>query len=625
MTDHKILNKPPHRRLGEMLVKERVITPSQLEMALAIQQQTGDRLGQILINYGFCHSLDLVEFLSRQLHLPVVNLREYEIPRQTVHLIDEAFARKHLVIPFAIDGNTLWLAMADPLDQAAKEKVQSSTGYKVKVAVTGYRDICYTLEKVYRADYLYQSTSRLRKERPEESAHVTFSRAQVAGFVLFIVGSAAAIAWNFLLYFIAINAIFTLFYFIFAAYKFILISNALEHDLEIKVSLEEISKLDPHQLPIYTILIPLYQEAEVLPALVKAIDQLDYPKGKMEVKLLLEEDDKETIATAKELGLPPFYNLVIIPHAPPKTKPKACNYGLIQARGEYTVIYDAEDLPEPDQLKKAIVAFQKVGSEVACVQAKLSYYNWDQNLLTRWFTSEYAMWFDLFLPGLHAADCPIPLGGTSNHFLTERLKEIAAWDPYNVTEDADLGVRLHRRGYRTAIMDSTTYEEANSDFTNWMKQRSRWIKGYMQTWLVHMRNPFKLYRSLGLRSFLGFQIMIGGTPLSTVINPVYWSLTTLWFMTQWNVIQALFPPAVYYAGMVSFLAGNFVFTYANMVGSLHRKEYSLVKYATLTPFYLVMMSVAAWKALIQLFSLPSFWEKTVHGLYEEPVSDNTNR
>ena len=231
-----------------------------------------------------------------------------------------------------------------------------------------------------------------------------------------------------------------------------------------------------------------------MPRLVRDINALDYPRTRLDVKLLCEEDDDETIARIRAMDLPPHFHLVVVPDSQPKTKPKACNYGLQLATGDFCVIFDAEDRPDPDQLKKAVIAFGRVPSNVVCVQAKLNHFNQDQNLLTAWFANEYSMHFELVLPAMGAAESPIPLGGTSNHFVTSMLRELGAWDPFNVTEDADLGIRLHREGYRTAMIDSTTLEEANSQVPNWIRQRTRWNKGYIQTWLVHMRNPFALLR-----------------------------------------------------------------------------------------------------------------------------------
>ncbi|MDQ2832131.1 MAG: glycosyltransferase, partial [Chloroflexota bacterium] len=285
----------------------------------------------------------------------------------------------------------------------------------------------------------------------------------------------------------------------------------------------------------------------------------------------------------------------------------------------YTVIFDAEDIPESDQLLKAVTAFRSAAPNVACIQAKLAYFNRGQNLLTRWFTAEYLMWFDLLLPALHASPIPIPLGGTSNHFRTSVLRELGAWDPYNVAEDADLGIRLHKAGYKTTVIDATTYEEANSDLNNWIRQRSRWVKGYMQTWLVHMRHPIALRRSLGTAGFLGFHALIGGTPLTLLLNPVYALLTTLWYVTHLGVLQSPFPSWVYWVAIVNLIVGNFAFTYTNMVAVGRRNLWDLMIWTAFSPVYWALMSIAAWKGFVQLITRPSYWEKTDHGLTAAPA------
>jgi len=266
---------------------------------------------------------------------------------------------------------------------------------------------------------------------------------------------------------------------------------------EHKISHEEVDALPEGDLPIYTVLVPMYKEPEVAQKIARAVTNLNYPIDKLDVKLLLEEDDAPTRKKIEEVfdSLPKCVEVIVCPSVPkgqPRTKPRACNWGLELARGKYLVVFDAEDQPERDQLKKAVIAFRRLEakgkSHVACLQAKLNYFNARQNALTRFFTLEYTTWFDLFLPGLHAVRTPIPLGGTSNHFKTDVLKEIGGWDPFNVTEDCDLGMRLARKGCSTEILDSTTWEEANSHTGNWIRQRSRWIKGYFQTHLVHTRD-----------------------------------------------------------------------------------------------------------------------------------------
>ncbi len=458
---------------------------------------------------------------------------------------------------------------------------------------------------------------RVLHERPEKCANITFTGAQRAALAVVFVAVAVGLIFAFLPTLIAVNGFFVAFYVLQSGYKFYLVWRSLGRHAAIMVSPQEMASVRDEDLPSYTILIPLFREATVLPKLVKGLCELDYPAAKLEIQLLLEEDDRETVEAAQAMELPPQFRLVIVPESYPRTKPKACNYGLALCNTDLLVIYDAEDVPERDQLRKAACAFRNLPPSVVCLQAKLNYFNPRQNLQTRWFTAEYSVWFDLFLPGLTASRAPIPLGGTSNHFRVAALQELGGWDPFNVTEDCDLGVRLFKHGYITQMIDSTTWEEANANFFSWLRQRSRWVKGYIQTYLVHMRRPLRLVRQLGLPGWFSFQMTVGGSIVSFLVNPIYWLLTGVWLITQSPTINAMFPTAIYVPGVFCLLLGNFVFVYLNVAGCMNRGYYDLVKHTLLTPLYWLMMSWAAYKAAAQLIVKPHYWEKTEHGLTTE--------
>lgn len=423
---------------------------------------------------------------------------------------------------------------------------------------------------------------------------------------------------------VAVMAVLSAVYFLDTVFNLYIVIRSLRNAPEIKHAPEELAAIPDSALPVYSILCPLYREAHVLPHFLDAIGRLDWPKEKLDVLLLLEQNDRETIAAAHQLTLPPYVRIIVVPHSMPKTKPKACNYGLGYARGDYLVIYDAEDDPDPQQLKIAYLAFQKVPKNVTCLQAKLNYYNPQQNLLTRLFTAEYSLWFDITLTGLQSLNTYIPLGGTSNHFRLSALRELEGWDPFNVTEDCDLGARLFKRGYKTAIIDSTTLEEANSHLGNWLRQRSRWIKGYIQTYLVHMRQPVKFLRTHGIHAFI-FQLLVGGKIAFALINPILWVTTIVYFSFRavaGPAIEALFPPAVFFMAAISLIFGNFLFLYYYMIGCAKRQQWSLMKYVYFVPFYWLMTSIAAYKAAYQLLVKPHYWEKTRHGLHvQKPIPE----
>lgn len=415
---------------------------------------------------------------------------------------------------------------------------------------------------------------------------------------------------------IIIIALLSTVYFIDVFFNLGLVLKSLKTPPEIESTEAELKAIPDADLPVYSILCPLYKEAHMLPGFVAAIEKLHWPMTKLDVLLLLEENDPETVAAAEAMQLPDYVRIVVVPHSEPKTKPKACNYGLSLARGEYTVIYDAEDIPDPWQLKKAYLGFRKSGPEVKCLQAKLNYFNPEDNLLTRFFTAEYSLWFDIILVGLQSINTSIPLGGTSNHFRTRDLIELEGWDPFNVTEDCDLGVRIFKRGARTAIIDSVTLEEANGHTRNWLRQRSRWIKGYMQTYLVHMRHPFSFLRENGIHALL-FQLIVGAKLSFLFINPILW-LTTIAYFTLYAyvgpTIEILYPTWIFYMAAISLVFGNFFYLYYYMVGCAKRHHWPLIKYVFFVPLYWVLGSTAAYIALYELLVKPHYWQKTVHGL-----------
>jgi glycosyltransferase XagB len=367
-------------------------------------------------------------------------------------------------------------------------------------------------------------------------------------------------------------------------------------------------------LPPYTLLVPLHREASVAAGLVKAMQALDYPTDQLEIMFITESDDDETRAALRAAGLRSHMHVVTVPEGRPRTKPRALNYGLTFARGEFVGIYDAEDVPEPGQLRAAVAAFRNAGNELVCVQARLSIYNPGRNFLTRQFTLEYAALFDGILPAFEKLGLPLPLGGTSNHFRRLDLERAGAWDPFNVTEDADLGIRLARSQVRVAMLDSVTWEEAPDTLAAWFAQRTRWIKGWMQTYLVHMRSPIQLWRELGAWRFLGIQLIFGGLILSALAHPFFYvavlSRMDDGTLLQWPVdgLEALlwwtccFNVFASYASSIALVA----MAVARRGGRL------LIGSALGLPFYWFAISLASYKALAEIVTRPHFWAKTPH-------------
>lgn len=366
-------------------------------------------------------------------------------------------------------------------------------------------------------------------------------------------------------------------------------------------------------LPRYSILVPLYDEADVVRDLLTALNDLDYPTDRLEIFLVLEETDRPTRNAVEAADLPRHMTPVIVPKGLPQTKPRALNYVLPQATGDLVVIYDAEDLPEPDQLRRAVAALA-ANPHLGCVQARLNVLNADETWLTRQFAIEYTVLFDCMLPTLEALKLPVPLGGTSNHFTRAALDDVGAWDPFNVTEDADLGIRLARHGWSVGVVSSTTWEEAPANFTSWLKQRTRWLKGWMQTYLVHMRDPLRTVRDLGGRQFVGLQILMGGMILSAFVHP--WFYVAAAAELTYGPLNILGDDILSRAIKVV-TAANLVLGYMSgvalgIVAMRGRGRQRLAAWALLMPVYWLLISLAAYRALLQLATSPYRWEKTRH-------------
>ncbi|WP_094506340.1 glycosyltransferase family 2 protein [Brucella thiophenivorans] len=378
-----------------------------------------------------------------------------------------------------------------------------------------------------------------------------------------------------------------------------------------RLRLAELHPINRRNLPVYSVLVPLYREQAVVGQLIAALDQINWPRSKLDIKLVCEKDDFDTIAAIRNCRLPSNFDLILVPNGGPRTKPKALNYALQFARGEIVAVFDAEDRPHPDQLLEAWQAFEREGPKLACVQAPLIIGNFRQNLLTRMFAFEYAALFRGLVPWLASQGLVIPLGGTSNHFRRSCLEEVGGWDAYNVTEDADLGLRLARFGYGIGVISRGTIEDAPIDFSVWNKQRTRWIKGWMQTWLVHGRNPYNASRELGWWRFTVNQIYTLGIIGSALLHPFMLMTVALLFASM--LLSPLTSENIWLLriDMVNILLAYLSF-YVLGSKTMEPTELSGYFYILAIPVYWVLISLSAWRAVWQLVRKPHLWEKTPH-------------
>nr|WP_321445756.1 glycosyltransferase family 2 protein [uncultured Cohaesibacter sp.] len=563
---------------------------------------------------------------ARRLHVPFIshvqpnNLHPFpnEMLLETVHELDwvmmRPLAAEQGLVPSA-RSRLLCAPKGAALDRLA-HSVDAMPALKQRVCLTAPSVLHAAQRTAAKHKALNDSVYQLKQEQPALSAHErigTFSRLLflaflVTAFFLTFLMPAVAIVFNILsiMAFLSIAGLRLA-----TTFTTRRLNDAHERTFA-QLFTDPIVEED---WPSYTILLPLYKEAAVLTDLIRCLSNLDYPRDKLSIQLLVEADDHETWHALKHLKLPPAFSVVSVPVHGPRTKPKALNYALAFVNSDLVVIYDAEDRPHPLQLKEAAMRMREGGQQLACLQGRLAIDNGAAGFLSRQFAVEYAALFDGFLTFLADKELPVPLGGTSNHFRTNILKDVGGWDPYNVTEDADLGLRLKRLGYRIELLKTETWEEAPEKYPQWIRQRTRWFKGWMQTWLVHMRNPLALWRSLGPASFFIFQAIIGGMLISALIHPVYilsFGLSFLAVMMQPESVSPLFWI------LLSANSLNLLLGYGGAMALSYRKAKLRYGYGFATilamPIYSLMMTPAAWRALFQLLDDPHHWEKTDHGL-----------
>ncbi|MBL4806122.1 MAG: glycosyltransferase [Rhodobacteraceae bacterium] len=369
---------------------------------------------------------------------------------------------------------------------------------------------------------------------------------------------------------------------------------------------------DFRKRPKVTVLLPLFREDKVLKSLLTSLNRITYPKELLEVKILLEEEDQITAKALAKCHLPRWADIITIPKDTLQTKPRAMNYALPFCKGEIIGIYDAEDRPEPDQIDKVVCHLMTAPTDVGSVQCYLDYYNSSSNWMSRCFTIEYASWFRVIMRGLQKIGAPLPLGGTSVFVRRNVLEEVGAWDAHNVTEDADLGMRMARFGYRCEVVDSTTWEEANNHPIAWIKQRSRWLKGFAMTWATHMRNPLQLWRDLGPVGFFGFQAVLLGTVTAYLTAPVFWVIWTGYMGVDWAFFEVL-PAWFWSATFIALIAGEAVMITIAIVAMLLKRRLGLIPFIFTLSLYWPLGTIAAFKALWELFFAPFYWDKTDHG------------
>ena len=604
---------PPQQPLGRYLVNEGIIGAPDLVHALELQCRIDAPIGEILISEGLVSRGDVLAALSRQHNAQLINLDIDPPPHSLAHRLPAALCLQYHAVPWMEMGDTLLVATNRPDRFEKLQTCMGPTGQRMLPVIADHTQIQGHLSRLYGSELAQKAATRVPSAESCRTWEVNpLSRKIWAlGIVAFcLLSLLLAPLWTITI--AMIWAFITLM--MSTVLKAAAFWSQMSHKLPDTPHRREVP-LHTFRLPRVSVLVPLLKEKEIAGALITRLARLTYPKSLLNVVLVLEQGDTVTRETIARTELPEWISVIEVPEANSlTTKPRALNYALDFCRGSIIGVWDAEDAPEPDQLERVVTRFQQAPANVACLQGILDYYNTRTNWISRCFTIEYATWWRIILPGIARLGFVIPLGGTTLFFRRDILEKLCGWDAHNVTEDADLGVRLARHGYVTELLPTVTYEEANCRAWPWVRQRSRWLKGFLITWCVHMRNPAALLRDLGWKRFLGVQTLLLATFSQFACAPLLWSFWLALFGVQHPVEVTLGAP-VMWAMVGFFVAAEILSLTISMVAVSGRDHRHLIGWVLTTPFYFPMGALAAYKGLHEFIVSPFFWDKTEHGVH----------
>ena len=608
--------------LGQLLRQMGALSDEDLATAVALQQREEARFGDILLANGFVTRADLYAALALQYNTSIADLKSEPPDVRLIDRLGAEFCIQNAVLPWKRVGAATVLICSRP-DQFEALKAQMPAEFgRLHLAIAPEEDIQTALIAARHRSLAIRAETRVADHEscrtwdrgPVGRLAVAillgiialFIAAPVAGFALLTAWAVLTLVLN-----AAIRAV--------AAVYYLRKRRAGDTVEPARSNVEFLSRRREggvQKLPTVSIMVPLFHETEIAGRLVKRLSAISYPRELLDICLVVEEDDTLTQETIARSDLPRWMRQITVPRGAVKTKPRALNFALDFCRGSIIGVYDAEDAPDPDQIHKIARRFAEAGPEVACLQGVLDFYNARTNWLSRCFTVEYAAWFRIVLPGLEKMGFAVPLGGTTLFFRREALEELGGWDAHNVTEDADLGIRLARHGYTTELIHTVTQEEANCRVWPWVKQRSRWIKGYAMTWGVAMRDPGALLRELGWWKFIGVQILFAGTLSQFVLAPVLW---TFWALPLGlpHPLVGVMPMGMFLGLGVVFLASELLNIAVGVMAVSGEKHRWLRWWVPTLHFYYPLASLAALKGLGEILHKPFYWDKTVHGIFDD--------
>jgi cellulose synthase/poly-beta-1,6-N-acetylglucosamine synthase-like glycosyltransferase len=597
------------RPLGQILMDMKAVEPGNMLKALALRERQDVRLGDILLTRGWVSEADLMAALCLQWQAKAVDLISAPPDPRLTDRVGAEFCLAEGMIPWRTLGGATVIATSRPWDfERAKDRLPKGLG-PVIMALAPERDIHAALIAERRSALIRKAETRVPLE---ESCRARPVRRGAAPALAALGGLLAAIFAAPIPVMALLTVLATMTLIATTALKAMAFTATLRAPSRVQAEAPPL----PDRLPVVSVMVPLFRENDIAPRLIRRIGRIDYPKELLDILLVVEEGDMPTFRALARRRLPRWMRIVTVPAGPIRTKPRALNYALDFCRGTIIGVWDAEDAPARDQIHKIVRGFAAAGPETACLQGILDFYNARHNWLTRCFTIDYAVWFRAVLPGLAQLGLVVPLGGTTLFFRRQALKDLRGWDAHNVTEDADLGLRLARHGYRTELIDTVTEEEPNSRLLSWIRQRSRWQKGYAITWASHMRDPARLWRDLGPRRFWAVQVLFLGSLVQAFLAPVLWSF---WIKAAGlpHPLDAVVPAPLMLALATLFLTSEVVNLTIGLWATRGASHRHLMKWVPSMHLYFPLAALSSYKAFVEWVTQPFYWDKTSHGVIDD--------
>jgi cellulose synthase/poly-beta-1,6-N-acetylglucosamine synthase-like glycosyltransferase len=581
-------------RLGDLLVAHGATTDEAVADALQEQARTGGLLGDILLARDAVAEERLRTVLAEQLGLPVVDLDGYEPDADALALVPELLQRRLRCVPLAVDDTAVYVAVADPLDPDQLAALRDGAdGHEPRCFLAARDAVDDLLQALHAEGWAAQVRAGLAARFPHESCAAPTPRPLLAAVALAVLAAVAGLA-------LAPAATAVVLVALAAA------TTALPAALALPVALVGLRRRTPPRapradagLPLTTLLLPLGGGPADVARADATLAALDHPRARLEVLLLCPAHDLPGLRAARELSRRKPHRVVVLPADVPASRAAMLGYGVLLARGEHVAVLDPGDVPASALLRIAGEALEAGGRRIGAAQAALAPPS-GHGLVGAWMAAECAAWHELLAPGLARLGMPIPLASTGVVLRRAVLDDVGGWDPTCSAEGIDLGLRLHKFGFRTTTVDAAVGVVGTAAHPVWLRAHGRWWRGALAAWLVQLRHPWRGARRMGVGATAA-TTMIG---VAAVVAPLAWlpmlALAALGALQGLDLVDGVLPVAVARLAGAQVLAVSAALVILGIAGALRRRSAAAARAALLAPVGFTIASLGSWLGVADL-------------------------